>query len=80
MEALLQQLAVIRARGWADEQQENADNVCCVGVAILDRDGKPAYALSISAPSFRMTEETMLTCSELLLRARRRIERVLRAL
>ena len=80
VEALIAQLDAIRARGWSMELQENADNVSCVGVAILGRDGRAAYALSISAPSFRMTPETMTTCGALLLRAKRRIERVLRAL
>ena len=80
VDELLAQLRVIRGRGWAMEDQENADNVSCVGVAIADRDGRPAYALSISAPSFRMTEERAEACAALLLRAKRRIQRVLRAL
>ena len=80
VEALIAQLASIRERGWAMEDQENADNVSCVGVAILGRDGRPAYALSISAPSFRMTPEQLENCGALLRRAKRRIERVLRAL
>lgn len=80
VDALIAQMAEIRQRGWATENQENVDNVSCVGVAILDRDGKPAYALSISAPAFRMTEERFQFCAGLLLRAKRHIERVLRAL
>ena len=80
VEALIAQLDAIRQRGWAMEDQENADNVSCVGVAILGRDGRPAYALSISAPTFRMTEEQLENCGVLLRRAKRRIERVLRAL
>lgn len=80
VETLLRQLSDIRRRGWALEDQENADNVSCVGVAILGRDGRPAYALSISAPAFRMTTENAESCAALLLRAKRRIERVLRAL
>lgn len=80
VDALLAQLSAIRQRGWAMEDQENAENVSCVGVAILGRDGRPAYALSISAPSFRMTEERLENCGALLRRAKRRIERVLRAL
>ena len=80
VDELLAQLHDIRERGWAMEDQENADNVSCVGVAIADRDGRPAYALSISAPSFRMTEESAEACATLLLRAKRRIQRVLRAL
>lgn len=77
---LLMQLRDIRQRGWASEHQENSPNVCCVSVAILDRDGRAAWALSISAPAFRMTPENEQSCAALLLRAKRRIERVLRAL
>lgn len=80
VDALIAQLQEIRSRGWASEHQENSPNVCCVSVAILDRDGRAAWALSISAPSFRMTEDAEQSCAALLLRAKRRIERVLRAL
>lgn len=80
VDELIRQLDAIRRRGWAMEVQENAENVSCVGVAILGRDNRPAYALSISAPSFRMTEERLESCAALLRRAKRRIERVLRAL
>ncbi len=80
VEALLRQLAEIRQRGWAVENQENTDDVCCVAVAVTDRDGRPAYALSVSAPAFRMTDEAIESCAALLRRAKRRIERVLHAL
>ena len=80
MDALLAQLAEIRARGWATEAEENAENVCCVGVAVMDRDGQPAYALSISVPSFRVDEALTARYGALLMQAKHRIERVLRAL
>ncbi len=80
VDALMLQLREIRERGWALEDEENTESVCCVGVAVLDRDGKPAYALSISAPSFRMNEELQETYGALLITAKHRIERVLRAL
>jgi IclR family transcriptional regulator, KDG regulon repressor len=80
VDALMDQLREIRRRGWALEDEENAENVCCVGVAVMDRDQKPAYALSISAPAFRMDEKTQADYGALLMTAKRRIERVLRAL
>lgn len=80
VDALLAQTTLTRQRGWAVENQENMENVSCVGVAIRDRDGHAAYALSISAPAFRMTEERFEACAALLLHAKRRIERILRAL
>lgn len=80
VDALIRQLEEIRRRGWALEDEENTENVCCVGVAVLDRDAAPAYALSISVPSFRMSGDVQERYGELLLTAKRRIERVLRAL
>ncbi len=79
MGMLLNQLEAVRQAGYATETQESNMNVSCIGVAIRDRDGYPAYALSISAPSFRMGEEEIATYSQMLLRAQRKIQRVLRA-
>lgn len=77
---LFEQLNRVRALGYAVEREENNENVCCVGVAIRNRDMRPQYAMSISMPSFRFDGETERGCSGLLLRAQRKIERVLRAL
>ncbi len=77
--ALLKQLEEIRRTGYATETEESNQNVSCIGVAILGRDDKPAYALSISAPSFRMGEKEIASWGQLLLRAQRKIQRVLRA-
>lgn len=78
--ALLGQLSRFRAMGYAVEMEENNDNVCCVGVAVRDRDDRPAYALSISVPIFRFTPEGERRYAELLLRAERKIERFLTTL
>ena len=79
-DALMAQLAEIRERGWALETEENTESVCCLSVAICGRDGQPVYALSISVPAFRMTAELREQYAPLLLRAKRKIERVLRSL
>ncbi len=79
LEDLIGQLAQIRRLGYATENQESNLNVSCIGIAILNRDDLPEYALSISAPSFRMEEKEILAYGQLLLRAKRKIERVLRA-
>ncbi|HIR79263.1 MAG TPA: IclR family transcriptional regulator [Candidatus Egerieenecus merdigallinarum] len=80
LDQLMEQLREIRQTGIAVEDQENAVNVSCIGVAICDREGKPAYALSISAPSFRVNGAEISAWGKLLLRAKDRIERVLKAL
>lgn len=74
------QIRRVRAMGYAVEREENNDNVCCVGVAILDRELRPQYALSISVPSFRFDDEKERQYSALLLNAQHKIERFLRAL
>ena len=79
VETLLKQLQVIRQAGYATETQESNLNVSCIGVAILGKDDKPAYALSISAPTFRMGENEIISWGQMLLRAQRKIQRVLRA-
>ena len=79
LSALLKQLEIIRQTGYATENQESNQNVSCIGVAIKGKDDRPAYALSISAPSFRMGENELAGYGQMLLRAQRKIQRVLRA-
>ncbi len=76
---LVKQLEVVRQDGYATETQESNTNVSCIGVAIRGRDDRPVYALSISAPSFRMGESEIAAYGQMLLRAQRKIQRVLRA-
>ena len=80
VEALILQLHEVRKTGVAMEREENSPDVSCVAVAIRDRQNEPAYALSISAPSFRATPDNLKAYSQALLRAQRKIQRVLRAL
>ena len=79
VDALLKQLQTIRQAGYATENEESNLNVSCIGVAILGRNDEPAYALSISAPSFRMGENEIAAYGQMLLRAQKKIQRVLRA-
>jgi DNA-binding IclR family transcriptional regulator len=79
-EALLDELAMVRAQGYAIEWEETNENVCCVGVAIRAREGPPQYAISISAPIFRADPAQLARFAELLLGARGQIERELRLL
>lgn len=78
METLLGQLSQIRRTGYAVEREENNENVCCVAVPLRKRNGRAVYALSISAPLFRMNEEAIERCAQLLLDAQPRIERFLK--
>lgn len=49
-------LARFRTLGYAEENQENEENIRCVGAAIVNRHGKPVAAVSLTAPSFRFTD------------------------
>lgn len=56
-ESLLQELARIREQGYAVDDVENEEGIRCVGAPILDYQGRPVAAISISGPAFRVTAE-----------------------
>ena len=53
-EEIERQLRQVARTGYATEMGENEDGAMCVGVPILDEDGYPVAALSVSAPLMRM--------------------------
>jgi IclR family acetate operon transcriptional repressor len=53
VDELLAHLASVRERGYAVDDEESEAELCCVGIAILDRRGAPSYALSIAGPASR---------------------------
>lgn len=57
VERLLDELDTVRAQGFAIDDLENESDLRCVGSAILDRHGRPHYALSIAGPANRLTRE-----------------------
>jgi DNA-binding IclR family transcriptional regulator len=56
-EQLMSDLQVIRARGYALDNEEIVSGTRCVAVPIFTSDGTVVAAASLSAPSYRMTEE-----------------------
>ena len=52
-EALVEELAVIRSRHYAIDDEENEAGVRCVGAPIFDRTGRVIGAISVSAPAYR---------------------------
>ena len=45
----------IRERGYALDNEETESGLRCIGAVILDYSGRPVAAVSVSAPSFRLT-------------------------
>jgi len=58
-DALLADLAIIRKRGWAIDDEEQAEGMRCVGSAVYNEHGEVIGALSVSGPTVRVTEERL---------------------
>lgn len=56
---LLRDLARIRPRGWALDDEEGNPGMRCVAAPIFNEYGEPIAGLSLSGPSVRMTRETV---------------------
>lgn len=54
--ALERQLVATRERGYSLDIQENEDDICCYGRAIVGRDGRPLGCISVSMPRYRFEE------------------------
>jgi DNA-binding IclR family transcriptional regulator len=72
---LMNEIALIRERGYAVDDEELTLGLCCVGAPIFDHTGKARYALSISGPSLRMTDEKIRAIGDKLLPICRQISR-----
>jgi len=57
--ALLAEVKKIRARGYAVDHEEGRLGVRCIGLALVDRSGRPVGALSITGPAARWTQHAM---------------------
>jgi IclR family transcriptional regulator, KDG regulon repressor len=51
------ELARVRRSGFALDNEENEEGVCCVGGAVRDFSGDPIAAISASGPTFRISRE-----------------------
>lgn len=58
-DALFADLAIIRKRGWAIDDEEQAEGMRCVGAAVYNEHGEVIGAISVSGPTVRVTEERL---------------------
>jgi DNA-binding IclR family transcriptional regulator len=54
---LIEHLKIVRSQGYAIDDEENEKGVRCVAAPIFNETGKAIAAISISAPSFRVTKK-----------------------
>lgn len=62
--ALMADVAAAAERGWAVDDEEHTIGMRCVSAPILNEEGEPAGAISISAPSVRMAPDRMQLLGE----------------
>ncbi len=66
LRALHAELAAVRERGYAVDDEENEATVRCLGAAILDRTGRPRAGVSISTVTFAVDRAELLGYAPLL--------------
>lgn len=74
---LKKELAAVREKGFAIDNEENELGVRCIAVCIRNHQGQPNNAFSISAPAGRMTEERIQELAYEILKAKQSIQKVL---
>lgn len=72
-ERFLEELDLVRSRGWAVDNEENELGVRCIGAAIPDHMGRALAAMSISANVVKMTHQRLEELAPLMLECRDRI-------
>ena len=69
----LEKIKEAQKRGYALDDEENELGVRCIAVSLPDYKERPLYALSISAPATRMTDERIEEISHLILNVKKEI-------
>lgn len=58
-EMLIEDLKIVRQRGFAVDDEELGIGIRCIAAPVFDYSGYPKYAMSVEGPASRMTEERM---------------------
>jgi DNA-binding IclR family transcriptional regulator len=74
-ERLKAEIVQIRQRGYAVDDEELSLGLRCVGAPVFDYMGRPSFALSVSGPAQRMTEEKLAAIQAMLLPLCRKLSR-----
>ena len=77
MDSLFRELALIRERGYALDNEENELGVRCIAACVRDYSGKANNAFSISAPISRMPDERIHELAAHVLQTKRDLSREL---
>lgn len=72
-DALGAELAAIRARGYAIDDEEHALGLRCVAAAVYDENGEPWAALSLAGPTTRITRERVPALGKLVFETARAV-------
>jgi IclR family acetate operon transcriptional repressor len=71
------ELAYVRARGFAVDEEENEATIRCIGAAVLDRDGRPVGGVSVTAVTFVVSRVELESFAPQVLAAADRLRPVL---
>ena len=74
---LLEEIEKTRIRGYGIDDMEIMFGIKCVGVALLNHDGKVEGGLSISAPSLRMSDEKIELYAKILKECAAKMQKML---
>jgi len=66
-DALVEELANIRAQKFAIDNEESEEGVRCVGTPILDHNGKALAAVSVSGPAYRLSISRLIALSTMVM-------------
>lgn len=77
IEQLLEELKQVRQNGFSLDNEENELGVRCIATSINNYTGRAEYAISISAPTSRMSDERIRELSPLILEVGQKLSREL---
>lgn len=76
-QTLLLELEKVRRQGYAVDDIENEEGIRCLGAPVFDHLGRPAAALSVSGPAYRLSMERVRELADVVMSTASRISRQL---